>query len=82
MKPDPKGEWVFLADRIAWVAVEASTERCSIQSADDPPFRKDGLSILAASLLVSNSRFVLLHFTDPPDGAITYHVVGIEDEAA
>lgn len=49
MKSDAKGEWVFLADRIDRAAVEASMARCSIQSADVPSFRKDGLSILAAN---------------------------------
>ena len=83
MKSDAKDEWVFLADRIDWAAVETEN-RAPFHSKRGCPAvsERTALDSFLQVFSVSNSRFALLHFTDPPDGAITYHVVGIEDEAA
>lgn len=81
MKPDAKGEWVFLADRIDWAAVEAEN-RALFHSKNGRPAVSEGRALDSCGKSVRRPIPVLLHFTDPPDGATTYHVVGIEEEAA
>ena len=79
MKPDAKGKWVFLADRIDWAAVEAEN-RAPFQSKRGRPAVSEGRALDSCGKSFGiQFPFRFASFHGP---ATTYHVVGIEDEAA